>query len=412
MRSASHNDARAGRLPHLGFTSQPRWSGAIAQCIALLVLLLVAAPAYAQVTVNPASLPNGTVGTAYIGNLSATGGTAPYTYSVSAGALPAGLTLTASNGRIRGTPTTAATSSFTIRATDRFGAVGTRSYTVTINPAIVVNPTTLPNWTLGVAYSQMVSATGGTGSYTFSRSGTLPAGLTLNATTGAITGTPTATGSRTFTIRATDGNGAIGSRSYTVTIAAAIVVNPATLPGGTVGTAYSRTVTTTGGTGTKTFAISAGALPAGLSLNAASGVIAGTPTSAGSSSFTIRAIDSIGAIGTRSYSVTINPGIVVNPTTLPNWTLGVAYSQTVSATGGTGSYTFSRSAGTLPAGRHAQRNDGRAYWYADGNRNPELHDSRNRRQRHFRLARLHRHHCRGDRRESLDAAGRRRRVGL
>ena len=290
------------------------------------------------------------MGTAYSRTISATGGTAPYTFAVVSGSLPAGLALNATSGLISGTPTAAATSSFTIRATASTGAVGTRAYTVTINPAIVVGPATLSGGTVGTPYIQTVTATGGTGSYTFSVTGTLPAGLTLNATTGALSGTPTTAVTRTFTIRATDGNAAIGSRAYTVTIGAAIVVNPATLPGGTVGSAYSRTVSATGGTGTKTFSVSAGVLPAGLSLNPSTGVLSGTPTAAGLSSFTIRATDSIGAFGTRNYTVTINAGITVNPTSLPNGTSGSPYSRTISATGGTGTFTYSVSVGSLGGG--------------------------------------------------------------
>ncbi len=130
----------------------------------------------------------------------------------------------------------------------------------------------------------------------------------------------------------------------------AITVNPATLPNGTVGVAYSQTVSATGGTGSYTFSVSAGSLPAGLSLNAATGAITGTPTTAATSNFTITATDGSGATGSRAYSVTMNAGVAVNPATLPNGTVGVAYSQTVSATGGNGSYTFSVSAGSLPAG--------------------------------------------------------------
>ncbi len=132
---------------------------------------------------------------------------------------------------------------------------------------------------------------------------------------------------------------------------AAISVNPASLPNGTVGTAYSQTVTATGGSGSYTYSVSAGALPAGLTLNASSGVISGTPTTAAASSFTVRATDGGGAFGSRAYTVTIAAApIVVNPASLPTATVGTAYSQTVSATGGTGSYTYSVSAGALPAG--------------------------------------------------------------
>jgi hypothetical protein len=305
----------------------------------------------AAITVNPVSLPVGTVGTAYSRTFTATGGASPYTYSVSAGVLPAGLSLNASTGVLAGTPTATVASLFTIQVTGSNGAIGTRAYSITINPAIVVNPATLPGGTLGTAYSQTVTATGGTGAYTYIRSaGSLPAGLALNATTGAITGTPTASGTRTFTIRATDGNGAIGTRTYSVTIGAAIVVNPATLPGGTVASTYNRTVSATGGTGAKTFSISAGALPAGLSLNATTGVILGTPTSAGTSSFTVRATDTIGAMGSRAYTVAINPAITLSPTSLPNGTSGTPYSRTITASGGTGTFTYSVSAGSLGGG--------------------------------------------------------------
>ena len=81
-----------------------------------------------------------------------------------------------------------------------------------------------------------------------------------------------------------------------------------------------------------------------LSLNAATGAITGTPTTAATSNFTITATDGLGATGARAYSVTMNAGVTVNPATLPNGTVGVAYSQTVSATAGNGSYTFSVSA--------------------------------------------------------------------
>lgn len=178
------------------------------------------------ITVNPAALPNGTVGTPYNELVSASGGTAPYTFSVSSGALPTGLVLNPTTGVISGTPTTAATFNFTITAADANGCLGSRPYTITMAapgcPVITLDPATLPAGVTGIPYSQSVTATGGTAPYTYTvSSGSLPTGLTLNSASGSITGVPLQPGLFTFTIRATDAAACPGARQYTVTIAAA-----------------------------------------------------------------------------------------------------------------------------------------------------------------------------------------------
>lgn len=172
-------------------------------------------------TLSPATVPNGTVGTAYTSTtITATGGTGPYTFAVSAGTLPAGLALS-SGGVLSGNPTTAATYSFTVTATDSAGNTGTRSYSAVISPAnnLTLSPATLPNGTLSTAYSQTITASGGTAPYTFTKStGTLPAGLTLSSG-GVLSGTPTTAATSSFTVKATDSTGNhIGSKSYSVTI--------------------------------------------------------------------------------------------------------------------------------------------------------------------------------------------------
>jgi hypothetical protein len=177
-------------------------------------------------------------------------------------------------------------------------------------PVITVNPPTLPNGTVGIAYSQIISASGGTSPYTFSvSSGALPTGLILNATTGAITGTPTAAGTFDFTITATDATGCSGSRPYTIIIASAgcqaITLSPSTLPPGVTGSPYSQSITATGGTAPYTFAITSGALPLGLSLNATTGLISGVPLQPGLFNFTIRATDASGCTGARPYALII-----------------------------------------------------------------------------------------------------------
>ena len=184
---------------------------------------------------------------------------------------------------------------------------------VVICPIITVNPATLPNGTVGTPYNQTVSASGGTAPYTFSvSSGALPTPLILNAATGAITGTPNTAGTFTFSITATDAAGCTGTRLYTITIAnagcPAIILNPSTLPPGVSGTPYSQSVTASGGTAPYTYTIAGGALPPGLSLNPATGLISGVPLTSGLFNVTIRATDSVGCSGSRAYVLVILVG--------------------------------------------------------------------------------------------------------
>lgn len=203
------------------------------------------------------------------------------------------------------------------RALARNGAVTLDTNTVTrcgpagVCPVIAVNPTTLPNGAIGTAYNQSVSGSGGTAPYTFSvSSGTLPTGLTLNSATGAITGSPVNAGTFNFSITAVDANGCLGTRAYTIGIAAigcpVITLTPAALPSAAVGNPYNQTIIASGGVAPYTFAVSAGALPTGLTLNPTTGVISGTPITTGFFSFTISARDANGCPGsTSALSITV-----------------------------------------------------------------------------------------------------------
>jgi len=175
-------------------------------------------------TVNPATLPNGVIGSPYNQTITASGASPPVTFAVTSGVLPTGLVLNAATGAITGSPTTAGNFNFSITATDANGCFASRAYTVIIASTcavLVVNPATLPGGTQGVPYNQSVSAAGGTPPYTYSiAAGALPNGLGLNATTGAITGTPTTSGPFNVTIRATDINACTGTRVYDIAITA------------------------------------------------------------------------------------------------------------------------------------------------------------------------------------------------
>lgn len=314
----------------------------------------VAAP---TVVVNPASLPNATAGTAYSQTMTAAGGAAPYTFALTSGALPTGLTLTTA-GLLSGTPTASGSFPISVRATDAHGQTGTRNYTLVAGvPGLTLTPASVPAGVAGSAYSQVFAVTGGIAPVTVSLAGTLPAGLTFNAATGTLSGTPTASGSFSFSLTATDSTGgtpATVTNSYTLAIGTpALTLAPATLPAGTGGVPYNQTLAASGGIAPYTYALTSGTLPPGLTLSAA-GVLGGTPTAVGSSNISVRATDSTGgtaATVTNNYSLVINaPAITITPATLPNGVNGAAYSQSLSASGGTAPYVFAVTAGALPAG--------------------------------------------------------------
>ncbi|HYC60844.1 MAG TPA: putative Ig domain-containing protein [Thermoanaerobaculia bacterium] len=172
----------------------------------------------AGVSVNPVTLPNGSVNSNYNATVAGTGGTAPYTFAVTAGALPSGVALNANSGALSGVVTAAGLFEFTITATDALAQSGSRAYSVRICSGISLFPTVLTEGFLANAYSQTVVASGAVGSANMTiTAGALPESLTLDAT-GWIHGTPTATGTFNFTVSATDSIGCSTSRAYTIVI--------------------------------------------------------------------------------------------------------------------------------------------------------------------------------------------------
>jgi uncharacterized protein YhjY with autotransporter beta-barrel domain len=309
------------------------------------------------IAVDPATLPDTTAGLGYSQTITATGGVGPYTFAVTAGALPNGLSLT-NGGALSGTTTTSGTFNFTVTATDSYGQTASRAYTVVVAvPTISLNPATLPAGTAGTAYNQVLTITGGIAPYTVTLTGTLPTGLSFDAGTLTFSGTPTQSGTFNISVTATDSTGgtaATVTNNYTLTIAVpSLTLTPATVPAGTAGVAYSQAFTASGGIAPYTYAISAGALPAGLSFTSA-GLLSGTPTVAGTFNFSITATDSTtGTAGTVTvaYTLTLSvPTITVNPPVLPNAVLSVPYNHVINAVGGTQPYTFAVTAGALPAG--------------------------------------------------------------
>jgi hypothetical protein len=293
--------------------------------------------------------PGGEVGVAYSDQLTVTGGTSPFTWSVSAGTLPPGVTLGASTGLLSGTPTTAGSYSFTVKVTDHSGLSDTEAVTLAVIAGPALNfPAPPAGWT-NTVYRDTLTESGGTAPFTWSVSaGSLPAGISLSAD-GTLSGTPTATGTSSFTVQVTDANSQSATQATSLTVKAGVSTTFAAPPAGQVGVAYTDTLTAAGGTAPYTWSVNAGSLPPGITLTSA-GVLAGTPTTAGSYPFTVNVIDQNNGIATASITLVITAGLSLTFTPPPAGQVSVAYTDTLTAAGGTTPYTWSVSAGTLPAG--------------------------------------------------------------
>jgi uncharacterized protein YhjY with autotransporter beta-barrel domain len=324
--------------------------------IAIGYTLAISAP---TISLTPVSLPGGAIGVSYTASISASGGIGSYAYTISAGALPTGVSLNSSSGALSGTPTAAGSFNFTVRASDANSFAGTRAYTVAVGvPTLTLTPASLPAAAVSVPYSVTFSAAGGTASYSYARtSGVLPSGITLNPGTGVLAGTTVQAGSFPITVRATDSSTGAGApftvqSSYTLTVAApSISLTPSSIAGGTVAINYSAAISAIGGAAPYVYSLTSGALPAGVTLNASTGALSGTPSAAGTFSFTLRAQDANSFSGSQAYSLAIAAATVtLNPATLPNPTAEAAYTTTLTAAGGTAPYSFAVTGGALPSG--------------------------------------------------------------
>ena len=318
--------------------------------------------------------PNNYSATIAVSKAGAAGATV--TFALTAGSLPPGLTMAAqSSGSgtvITGNPTQAGTFNFTVKATDG-GLTSTLAYQITVtvqgppdqlqcNAAngsfLISGVCVLPDAVVGVPYQGHLVTSHNAGGALSVVAGSLPPGLSLSATfgpSGAIVGgtpgQPGIEGGSSFTVQGTGDQGQPLYQAYSIAVdqnvPLAINASGGTDLGGTVGQAFAQDFFLSGGAGPYTWTVAAGQLPPGLTLQTTAGPrdannqLAGTPTTAGTYTFTMRLTDYAGQQATQQFTLTVDPPLQITPTTLAAGTVGVPYSRDLPAQGGAPPYSWS-----------------------------------------------------------------------
>jgi len=196
----------------------------------------------AGLAITTSTLPQGTTGVGYSATIGASGGTAPYTYALTSGALPDGLSLNTSTGQITGTPTTGGTFNFIVTVTDDADGEASKSLSIIIKD-IRITTSALPGGQIAISYSTTLAAEGANTPFTWSvSSGSLPSGLSLNMNTGVISGTPDTIESALFVIRVTDSLSSTDEKGFSIDISADANTSSGG-SGGQTGTTYTTNIT-------------------------------------------------------------------------------------------------------------------------------------------------------------------------
>lgn len=298
-------------------------------------------------------LPEAVVGRPYSRRFEVSGGSAPYRWRLASGSLPPGITLDPASGLLSGTPSSAGQFLFSVEVTDNTSAAATQRFTLKVTearparaPLEIATPPGLGRATVGTDYSVELRAMGGAPPYTWSlASGSLPAGLALDETRGIMSGVPNSAGQFKFGLQVADAERATAGATFLLEVDQPApplsIAGAEQLPEATVGKAYTHAMTASGGTPPYHWAVSSGALPPGLNMDSARGVISGTPAVAGTYQFMVRVSDSLQGTHTRLVTIRVGAPLQVSgPFTMPAGASGRSYSFQLAATGGRPPYRW------------------------------------------------------------------------
>jgi hypothetical protein len=314
-----------------------------ARLSALLLLCLFISVGYAQVSINANSTLDGAaVGAPYNVNLFPAGATPPYNFTLLAGALPSGLTLSPA-GILSGTPSTAGSANFTVGVQDSAGASAVKQFTLNVSAAPLAlspAPGALPGATAGQVYSQNFTATGGSGTYTYIL---LPAqtfinNMDLDPRSGQLLGTPLSPGTMSFGVEVIDSDHRTLTQNYTLNVLPQSTLTfgepCTTLPATTPGADYPTTqLVATGGVVPYTFLVNSSSLPPSLSVTQ-DGKLRGIGPLTGLDviQFPITVTDGAGTSASRVCSIPVNHPSTLTITSsspLPTGIAGQPYTKTL-----------------------------------------------------------------------------------